>query len=286
MESLFATVFLLLACLSAATIAAAPNLIFIPVSAEFSDAQDINARGDVLGTTSGGIVFVFSPRTGLRTIDTQGVRFGPRGLNNRGDIVGFYVADPFVLHGGVLSRGGVFMTFDVPGAEGTVLTDINSRGTIVGFYAAPEQSGFHGFSSSGGTLTFIDAPSGALETLPTSIADDGTIVGSFGGEFDSHGFILRNGEWTTVDYPGALQTSLTGITPRGVIVGIASFDDIDPDGRIDRTLGFVYDGRFQDVGADTFPMGVNAAGTVAGFVQEARRTRAFYSPKMVRDVLR
>jgi hypothetical protein len=41
----------------------------------------------------------------------------------------------------------VFMTFDVPGAEGTVLTDINSRGTIVGFYAAPEQSGFHGFSS-------------------------------------------------------------------------------------------------------------------------------------------
>ncbi|HWW14011.1 MAG TPA: hypothetical protein VN310_05065 [Candidatus Dormibacteraeota bacterium] len=81
---------------------------------------------------------------------------------------------------------------------------------------------------SGTTFTFaaVDVP-GASNTLATGINARGSIVGIY---FDSagneHGFLLKNGNFSTVDVPGslvgvsgALQTGANGINARGDIVG-------------------------------------------------------------------
>ena len=37
-----------------------------------------------------------------------------------------------------------------------------------------------------------------------------------------HGFVYLNGNWTTVDYPGATQTTITGINKNGDMVGFVT----------------------------------------------------------------
>ena len=60
-----------------------------------------------------------------------------RGINSRGDIVGFYVAggQPH----GFLHSGGQFTSLDFPvaGVRATIANGINARGEIVGQYTAP-----------------------------------------------------------------------------------------------------------------------------------------------------
>ncbi len=81
---------------------------------------------------------------------------------------------------------------------------------------------------SGTTFTFasVDVP-GATNTIATGINARGTIVGIY---YDSagneHGFLLKNGNFSTVDVPGSLvgvsgtlQTEANGINAVGAIVG-------------------------------------------------------------------
>ena len=60
------------------------------------------------------------------TLDVPGYAgTGASGINNRGQIVGFYSSD----HGFLLDHGS-FTAIDVPGAIGTVPSGINERGQI------------------------------------------------------------------------------------------------------------------------------------------------------------
>jgi probable HAF family extracellular repeat protein len=45
---------------------------------------------------------------------------------------------------------------------------------------------------------------------------------------ESHGFLLRDGEFTYVDYPGIASTEPTGINDDGVVIGRYT----DADGRV------------------------------------------------------
>ena len=56
------------------------------------------------------------------------------GLNDRGQIVGFFGDAPSVLHGFLLDNG-VFTQIDLPGAKLTKAYGINDRGQIVGGFA-------------------------------------------------------------------------------------------------------------------------------------------------------
>src|SRR5688500_6056441 len=61
---------------------------------------------------------------------------------------------------------------------------------------------------------------GAVLTNAQGINAAGDIVGIYrdaGGR--THGFVVRKGEVTTIDYPGALATEARGISPDGKIVG-------------------------------------------------------------------
>jgi hypothetical protein len=50
--------------------------------------------------------------------------------------------------------------------------------------------------------------------------DDGTVLGQwYDQEFNEHGFIYKDGTYTSIDYPGAQSTFPSAITPAGLVVG-------------------------------------------------------------------
>ncbi len=187
---------------------------------------------------------------------------------------GVTVGDVDFTHGLIVS-GSSATTIDYPGAPQTILTGINKWNTMVGTYQynddadfGPEWTGFKMWKN--GSFTPIGGPSGALNTNPTSISDTGIVVGWYvsGSEAvpfapdPSHGFVLANGVYKTLDYPNAFLTSLNDINSAGVIVGLW----IDTNGGFG---GFLYvNGKFKDVlgpnGETTAVNGINDYGYVTG----------------------
>jgi uncharacterized membrane protein len=116
-------------------------------------AQGINDIGEVVGNfvADGGDNFhrhgfLRSSKGDYSTFDVPGRTFtSPSGINNSGQIAGFYADDNFFFHGFVLSKG-VFMKVEVPGASETQVFSINAKGEIVGTYfdTDGDQHGFVG----------------------------------------------------------------------------------------------------------------------------------------------
>lgn len=148
-------------------------------------------------------------------------------VNAGGVIVGRY-AMAGKTHGFLRSKEGGFTTIDFPGAVFTTVNGINRRGDIVGTYSlASSPSVRHGYVEKNGEFTSIDPPGSNLTTA-NGINDRGDIVGRFctlatcvplPGNGDFHGFLLRDGEYTTIDFPGSGETNAFKITDRGQIVG-------------------------------------------------------------------
>lgn len=206
--------------------------------AVFSVAAGINRHGDIVGqyrlpsdapTDRHGFLLSEGQFT---TIDFLGARFiNALGINARGDIVGRYcTAVPCVpekRHGFLLS-GGEFTTIDVPGAIGTNAWKINRQGQIVGGYLGSDGKS-HVYLLSEGEFTTIDFP-GAFDTAPGGdnggINSRGDIVSYYCAaapcvDNDSeHGFLLSDGEFTTIDFPGGHGRFAFGINPCGDIVGL------------------------------------------------------------------
>ena len=74
------------------------------------------------------------------------------------------------------------------------------------------------------TYKVIDYP-GSIYTFPLGINDQRVIAGFFGDQIGvGHGFLWKNGAFTQLDFPGALQmpgagTVAGGIDNRGDVVG-------------------------------------------------------------------
>jgi hypothetical protein len=82
-----------------------------------------------------------------------------------------------------------------------------------------------------------------------------------------HGFVYRNGVFTTIDFPGAVLTNARGINPEGEIVGL--YVAVDPDG-VSRTHGFLLgkDGSFRKIDgpgvSNGSANGINPRGEIVG----------------------
>jgi probable HAF family extracellular repeat protein len=69
------------------------------------------------------------------------------------------------------------------------------------------------------TYVTIAAPS-SLQTSPVAINTAGTVVGAwYDFSFTEHGFVYKDGTFTSFDYPNATGTSPEGISPSGTVVG-------------------------------------------------------------------
>jgi probable HAF family extracellular repeat protein len=112
------------------------------------------------------------------------------GINDHGQIVGFFMDIGSQIHGFLLDDG-VFTRIDFPGAAQTAAVGINNRGQIVGEVAFVSGGPSSSFLLDDGVFTRIDAPC-ALATRAFGINDRGQIVGVF---FDSvgvgHGFLAQ-----------------------------------------------------------------------------------------------
>jgi hypothetical protein len=168
----------------------------VPGGEGTTDAHTINGPGEIVGNYGpwpGTHGFLFRPGHHgapghYLSIDYPGATSTYTwGINDDGDVVGFYdSASDGTTHGFLLHEGD-FTTVDVPGAQWTSAVAINSRGEITGHFGTAD-GGYHGYLLSKGTYTTFDVP-GATVTGPMQINDHGEMVGFyFDAAWMAHGF--------------------------------------------------------------------------------------------------
>jgi uncharacterized membrane protein len=119
---------------------------------------------------------------------------------------------------------------------------------------------------SGFVFTTLDDPNaattGGTGTFPAAINDSGQIVGTFfGSDARNHGFLLSQGQYTTLDYPGSHNTHLTGINDEGEIVGYA---DHGPSSLAFELSHGQYTALPNIKGKVPTPLGINSLGEIVG----------------------
>jgi uncharacterized membrane protein len=125
-----------------------------------------------------------------------------------------------VLGPPALASAPRFTTFSVPGGSETRAFGINNRGQIVGRYVDSDGVAQGFLRDADGSFRIISAPGGVSGTWGQAINDWGDVVGVyFDADFLRHGFLLRRGVFTTIDFPGALETVARGIDDLGRITG-------------------------------------------------------------------
>ena len=218
-------------------------------------------------------------------IDVPGARATHvSGINNSGQMVGGWTDANGVRHGFLLS--GTFSTIDFPGnPELTDLAKINDRGEIIGTTSPrfPEMFDFHPFILSRGSFITVDS---ILPNLPVPGVGQknnwGEMVGSYrdtNGEFV--GFVIRDGQFETIRFPGASRTEAQGINNLGQVIG--SYVDIPltfplPEEPQDR--GFLLsEGKFITIefpGArNTVPRGINDWSEIVGYYDDGTGRHGF-----------
>jgi probable HAF family extracellular repeat protein len=198
------------------------------------------------------------------------VELFPSGINDEGYVTGEYIR-PDRESGFVRDERGRISTFDVPGAKGTEAVKINDRRQIVGRYSedtpfVDDSTRVRGYVRDRDGTTRIDAP-GAVHTLPTAINDRGDVVGYYvDSRGTTHGFVWRDGDFSTLDVPGAKAPTPVDINDRGDVVGVY----LDAAGA---PKGFLLSkGRYRTITAPgaptTVPFGINDDGRIVGYTAD------------------
>lgn len=242
---------------------------------------------DIPGATSGGlaginnsgtIIAAFSGADGvLHSYLIKGERISQydypgatstsfNSLNDNGDIAGSYVIGG-VTHGFILSAGKT-TSLDYPNATYTGAYAIGPYGDVVGRYR--DSAGTtHGFIYSGGKYTTLDIP-GSSFTRILGINALGDLTGGYTSSGVNHAFVMTNpvAGYTVTDLGvlpgGPFSQASGGNTNNGLITGGAGAAD----GTLHAVLwqyGQMFDFGVGGLGgANSFGVGVNEAGVVAG----------------------
>ena len=161
-----------------------------------------------------------------------------------------------------------FSSLDFPGSTLTTGRGINNHGEIVGAYRLEPPR--HAYLFKGGQFAPL-APSTVLGTNFSEAYknnDRGDVVGWYQDDIGAaHGFLLRKGVVTTLDFPTASDTQAFGVNESGTVVG--AWDIVDSDGNLLALHGFIWkDGNFSQVdfpgAAATILFGINARGDIVG----------------------
>lgn len=132
------------------------------------------------------------------------------------------VMTPRVTAEGSQGAEYTLVQIDYPGATLTAPNGINSRGDIVGRYigAANARRGF--VLDKHGTFASLDYP-GGVSTSAVGINAPGDVVGEYSDGSRNHGFMLRNGGFSAIDFTEGVtvahSTFAFGVNPSGAVVG-------------------------------------------------------------------
>ena len=150
-------------------------------------------------------------------------------INDRGDIVGYYVNGDFAGQGFLLDRHGALTTIALPGAVDIGAAGINNAGVVVGIYTEVFPPVYRGFKWEDGVFTYpidVPPPDPGLPTGSTDIHEineRGQIVGSV-TDFATYTFaFIMAPDGTITYYPPAdllsHRSAFRGINNRGQAVG-------------------------------------------------------------------
>ena len=160
-----------------------------------------------------------------------------RGINNSGEVVGFYQTTPCSNYDlnvpdcptqGFKLVNNTYTTIMVASSTATAINGVNDLGDIVGFYTNADGSrhGFIWFHTN--VVETIDNPGTIYSTIPMGINKNGTVVGgnwSIGqtGTFSEGGWIWRNGTFNALNPGGSTNgtccQSVNGISNNGLLAG-------------------------------------------------------------------
>jgi uncharacterized membrane protein len=146
-------------------------------------------------------------------------------MSRNGIIVGGYInADgkghPFMVH------AGGFRNITLPGfpnADVTV-TGVNSNGDVVGNFSSDNGASTTGFLLHNGKLTILSFPGATGGTLPTSINDEGVVVGEYFINLvnTNPAFMWKDGVFSNINPPGGVDLPFVNaakVSNSGVVVG-------------------------------------------------------------------
>jgi len=139
------------------------------------------------------------------------------GINKWGSMVGYGQGNGTAT--GFKLINGAYQKIAYPGfATSTLPQAISDTGVIVGTYDVFSPM-THGFVYANGIYKRLDVPFANQGTYLYDVNTSGVIVGDYLTSGPTQGFIYRSGAFKTVKYPGATQTTVWGISNKGVIVG-------------------------------------------------------------------
>lgn len=208
-----------------------PDGSYVPIDypgAIFTNATAINARGNIVGrwTDASGLNHGY-----LRTPKGAFIQVDPpapcvvsnqatviHGINDVWDLVGRCFDAAGKELGWLWRHGGSFHVFDDPANLTTDLWMVTNSGEVIGDYT--DASLFvHGFiwTEAQGSVT-LDFP--GSQTGLRDMNERGDITGVYVADGRFHGFLLRDGSFETIDYPGSANGGGTlVINNSGLMVG-------------------------------------------------------------------
>jgi uncharacterized membrane protein len=227
-----------------------------------------------------------TPAYKLRTFGFPGAASSfARGINNRGQILGFYsLTDPAAYAGsfggvrGFLLSQGVFTTIDVPGATLTLPIAINDAEEIVGHCHYQDGRGSLCFRRVRGNFVNFSIPNSS-QTYVRDLDAAGHILGQyFDNAGKSHGYVLMGDghfdeiAFDEIAFPNATITVPTGMYDLQTIVGSYTKQEITPPQPF--WEGFLLKGGnytpFNVPGAlGTRPQAVNVNGDILGLYTDS-----------------
>ncbi len=156
------------------------------------------------------------------------------GINNKGEVCGYFTPPPYTLISAFVEAGGTVTPFTVNGSALNYCEALNDSGTAVGDYK--DAAGvYHGWMrTAAGILSTIDVPAASTTpgtapcvsgpiagTVPLGINTAGYVSGHYWDtRYNEHGFLMTpGGKFLTIDVPGAYQTAGGGLNDKAVVVG-------------------------------------------------------------------
>lgn len=195
-----------------------------------TECQGVNLNGaiSIVGfyTNSSGnsVGFLYTPKNKNFTDIT-----GPAGatavaadsINDKGEIVGYYIDSTQVTHGFYLAGGKYHYPLDVPGASATYPSAINDKGNIVLYWVdskgAYESSQLPNYEST--KYKTINVP-GAASSFAQNLNSVGDISYAWEDSVNNvHGALLLGGKYYKFDRPKSGDTMANGINDHHLIVG-------------------------------------------------------------------
>jgi uncharacterized membrane protein len=212
---------------------------FIPLAppapdASFSEATNINDRGDITGqwADANGFFHGFLLSDGALTIlDVPGATDTyALGVNDSGLVVGYWDlldqnGNALAIYSFTWKDGGFIDTqINFPGAAGSGLFGVNARGDLSGVWL-PDVNGNieHGFvcPKSAPCFSYDDPIQGAVPfTDGKGINAHGQVVSiKIGDDGIWHSYLMSGATFTKIDFPGSTGTGAFGINSTDQIVG-------------------------------------------------------------------